>query len=799
MSNLDKFLYTRKAQSGEKPTHTSFVGGSYYISKEDYKEFQKLYFDSLQNNEKLYLTERNSEKFKFYADVDFKEESLKRQVQKNDIKEIVKIYERVLFSQCIVSTRDSNIHLNFQKVVNKKEGLEIRSKIISEIKTNTSLNDLVEESDWDKVIDKAVYNNGGLRMIGSLKSKENSGFYKPYDIETGENYELTFDLFKNTCIRTDISKSNTQQDSIAIIQDNFDDGTSDDQYITKFIENNSLSLYHQKIIIKDIKYVSEKLVCVNINNTFCPFVFREHKRSENSSNSPLYIVINGGGVYLKCQDPDCNKKRHPENPLLLTERLKSILKIDENYEFMTQALYSPTHYDVSKFIFECYKDKYMIEGVKNGDEWYQYDGNRWVKGVDLWVNMSDDIVNRFTRLKDSENEKQNILIDKLIFQLKSVPFKGCLMKECSYIFHLSDKRFSSRLDENPNLMCFENGVLDLSNRNVEFRQGRKDDYLSLTTGINYIEYDENDKYTIEVEEFLDKVFVDKDLKDYAMKVISSCLFGGSDEHFHIWTGKGSNGKSTLVQLIEKCLGNYACKLPISLLTNKRASSSVASPELSRTKGKRFLSMQEPEAGDELKVGLLKELTGKDKIVARELYKNPIEFLPQFKLFLCVNDLPTVTADDNGTWRRLRVTEFKSRFSDNPVQGNKYDFKKDRTLLYKMENWREAFMSILVEYYKQVAQEGIVEPEQVMKYTNDYKKSNDVIETFIDSELTPNPDVFTSSTEVWGCYLNWCRECGVKAITKLEFNKKIKKNHKEIVNDRIRGFNLEINNSNFTEE
>jgi hypothetical protein len=83
-----------------------------------------------------------------------------------------------------------------------------------------------------------------------------------------------------------------------------------------------------------------------------------------------------------------------------------------------------------------------------------------------------------------------------------------------------------------------------------------------------------------------------------------------------------------------------------LITEKRKSSSNATPELADKKGKRFCILQEPEDGEEIKVGLFKELTGQDRITARPLYGNNFEFTPQFKLCCTCNKLPEVGGDDD---------------------------------------------------------------------------------------------------------------------------------------------------------
>ena len=82
---------------------------------------------------------------------------------------------------------------------------------------------------------------------------------------------------------------------------------------------------------------------------------------------------------------------------------------------------------------------------------------------------------------------------------------------------------------------------------------------------------------------------------------------------------------------------------ISLITQKRGRAEGATPALAMTKGKRFACFQEPEGDESINVGLMKELSGGDTLIARGLHKDPIEFKPQFKMVLTCNVLPDINA------------------------------------------------------------------------------------------------------------------------------------------------------------
>jgi phage/plasmid-associated DNA primase len=160
------------------------------------------------------------------------------------------------------------------------------------------------------------------------------------------------------------------------------------------------------------------------------------------------------------------------------------------------------------------------------------------------------------------------------------------------------------------------------------------------------------------------------------------------------------------------------------------------------KGRRCGVFQEADEGDRLNVGLMKEMTGGDLILCRDLFKGSadmIQFKPQMKMILTCNQLPDVPSNDDGTWRRLRVIDFISKFIDNPTKPN--EFKIDIQMKQKIKQWAPAFISYLINVYlTQYKNKGpIKEPIEVMASTNQYKMENDTMTEFKEARLVASTD------------------------------------------------------------
>ena len=274
-------------------------------------------------------------------------------------------------------------------------------------------------------------------------------------------------------------------------------------------------------------------------------------------------------------------------------------------------------------------------------------------------------------------------------------------------------------------------------------------------------------------------------REYVLTIFATFLGGSCEEQtFQIWTGAGSNGKSTVVDLFEETFGDdYTGKFSTTLLTRDRANSNACTPELQDVMKKRFASMQEPNDNDVIYTGAMKEYTGGDKIYSRGLYSKPTPFKPQFKLVMLCNKMPTIKGWDYGTWRRIRVVKYPSSFVDNPSEDpSALEFHKDRKLTAKFKYWRQPFMWILLQRLKHYSRHGLVEPQSVLNASKEYKKKSDAYCSFLDenfvfsadSEQISCQEMYESFKVWWRSVLNSTPPTKQDLMDYLQSNTKIKK-------------------------
>ena len=433
-----------------------------------------------------------------------------------------------------------------------------------------------------------------------------------------------------------------------------------------------------------------------------------------------------------------------------------------------------TDVDLATVLYTIFKDRFVCVSVKD-NQWYEFEKNRWCEcdqGNSLRALISKDMHDIYTKkhreIMDltsgldptsdqytSARKRSRRIVD-ICTKLKTTSFKNNIMREVREQFY--DKDFIDKIDTRPELLCFKNGVIDFNSKT--FRRGQPDDNLSKTTKIDYIPLDD-EKHRIligEINDFMAQLFPEEELRAYMWEHLASVLIGTNREQtFNIYIGGGSNGKSKLIELMSAVMGEYKAVLPITAVTQKRAMIGGASPELAVLKGVRYAVMQEPTKGDRINEGILKEITGGDDMTARALFKNTISFVPQFKLVVCTNVLFDIKSNDDGTWRRIRLCPYKSKFCEEPKTDDPeepYQFLIDKNLDVKIKLWVNVFMAMLVK--KAFETDGRVKTcAAVTASSNKYRNTQDYLSEFLRDKIRPaDEETYIKKTEVYEEFKKW---------------------------------------------
>ena len=446
--------------------------------------------------------------------------------------------------------------------------------------------------------------------------------------------------------------------------------------------------------------------------------------------------------------------------------------------FIDLTVANHTEFDFANVLYQYCKDNFVCISIKN-NIWYEYRGNRWheidsgntlrliisKQLHDIYMKKTKEAQDNLLKIEQSDDNYENIRkrankLAEVCVLLKKTNWKNNIMREAKELFY--DKSFLNKLDQNPYLLCFNNYVIDFNT--CRYRVGQPDDYISKCTNIDYIPYNSilNTKEKTEIENFIDQLFPKEELKKYMWEHLASTLIGNNDNQtFNMYTGSGRNGKSKLVDLMSKTLGDYKAMVPITLLTQKRTQIGSTSSEIVQLMGIRYAVMQEPSKGEKINEGIMKEITGGDNIQGRALFKEAVTFKPQFKLVVCTNTLLEIKSNDDGTWRRIRVCDFVSKFLENPYEDEDnfpkedypYQYIMDKHIDEKFTNWAPIFASMLVNIT--FTNKGkVTDCKTVLCSSDKYREGQDYLTEFCKEKIKKTIGGKVKKTEAFETFKQW---------------------------------------------
>ena len=463
--------------------------------------------------------------------------------------------------------------------------------------------------------------------------------------------------------------------------------------------------------------------------------------------------------------------------------------------FVSLTIQNITEFDLAQVLYNMYRDRFVCASIKD-KSWYEYINHRWHKidsGFSLRLAISKDMHKIYVDKLNEVNKKVEAMdpadpqrvklmnstqkITDISLMLKKTQPKQNIMSEACLLFY--DKDFLGKLDQKTHILCFKNGVVDFKLKT--FRKGQPDDFLSKCTNNDYLPYNLlSTKYARVKEEimtFMKQVFPIADLEEYMWDHLASCCIGVNvNQTFTVYKGVGSNGKSILTDLMRAGLGTYAKTVSVALLTTKRTAIGGSSSEVAQLGGIRYVILGEPNKGDRLVEGTMKELSGgTDEIQARQLFQESFTFVPQFKMVLMTNNDLEITSNDDGTWRRMRYADFLAVFLKNPYgdpdkprSEYPYQFPIDEQLKDKKNEWAPVLMSMLVE--RAYASQGFVKDcDTVLRASKKKREDNDYLAAFAKDKVRKCEGKSIKKQELMETFKNWylVSNPGSKTIPKMK--------------------------------
>lgn len=423
-----------------------------------------------------------------------------------------------------------------------------------------------------------------------------------------------------------------------------------------------------------------------------------------------------------------------------------------------KALLEPTHLSLAKLFHALRPDDYVLCDGKIGwfermpnNVWKRRDNEPPSQILSISECLIPIIAEHYQMAKqDYESTTSETSRDIRAAEMKRYMALDALVKNANTIRGVqkylgglySNSSFFELLDSNKHLFAFNNGVYDFSTQ--EFRPIRPEDYISITCGYDY-NPESNAAIRDDILKWFGSMFETTEMRDYFLRKLAYLMNGEKMfQEFDMWQGKGSNGKSLIIRLLENSFGPYCQNLPVTYFTeDSKTGKEAPLPALAECRGARVVWCSEPESGSTLQAGFMKRISGDDTIKTRELYKSNFSFRAQFGVIMLLNEflkLPR-SSEFYAIQRRIRVIHFPFQFMDKPVADNHRLINRDYEKLIASAEWRNEFISLLIDIYNKEIRtmKSFDFPIQVKEITDSFFEENNPIAVWLKKNFDCNAD------------------------------------------------------------
>lgn len=405
-------------------------------------------------------------------------------------------------------------------------------------------------------------------------------------------------------------------------------------------------------------------------------------------------------------------------------------------------------------------------------KWMMWQGTRW--GWDNLLRHERSMVLLSERMKDHARQLAATDPDRGTPLLKEARrFASHTLQQAALKTARSHPNIAAQMqdfDKDPNLVTVDNGVLNLQTLNLQ----PHDPKLMLTRKVNSAY--QPDAAPGRWQQFMEEVLPDAEVRAYLQRACGYMLTGQMTERvLFLLRGETGSGKSQFLEALTAVLGDFAGVAPSSAFQPRQPGYKGPTEDLHKLMGKRLVIQSELDAGTKLNESLVKSITGADTQTTRTLYGEPVDWQPEYTVFMATNYLPRISSSDNAIWTRVKTVWFTEKFVDeNGAALNPDDKGLGRRMAAEEP---EAIFNWLIEGLLAYRQHGLAEPAQVAEWLREYRDEVDTTRQYLleapqEGRITIDADQEISVRDNYRTYVAWCTDNGVTPVGMKGFNERL---------------------------
>lgn len=500
---------------------------------------------------------------------------------------------------------------------------------------------------------------------------------------------------------------------------------------------------------------SDKHVVMNIPKRFRP------NNIPYASDGIAYCKAKNSNEILVKKSYPCYLPQKMEFPEEVVEEINLPVALKQRIESMKD-----TKYDSITILFRNILPQHLY--IADTDIWMYWENGHWSMDIGKIKLLKHFEALRLFCYHDRQNQNFGKIRDIL-----ATPTG---INRCVKMLAMDGqiRSLSSEWDAIPHFIAFGNGVYNTEKLEfIDDLEQIKPFKLSMKAFPNY----DPNALCPKWDKFLLRIFQeDQELIHYVQKAVGLSLSAEIREELLFFAhGSGANGKTTFFDTLRKIFGPFHVELDSSILESRSFQDTRLGLEYkSKLKNKRFATVNEVRADSRFDDAMIKQLSSRDMITAKSIYKSPINFEPSHKLWIRGNHKPRFNVQDNAMLRRIRLVPFDVTIPEQE-RIPRYD-----EILFSEE--ASGILNWIIKGWKNYLKEGMGDiPEKMRQAMEEYKEECDIIQQFMDQE----------------CKVVNNKSVSLKYFTKKYNDWRIANGHREIYSTKVKkelqGKNIRVEN------